>query len=152
LFARLTCNEYDVIHFACHAMVNYARPALSYLELARNERCYLADLLHECDCRGAGVVLSACDSTVAAVSRVDLKNSLADAFYFSGASSVIGSLWPLEDSAASSFITHLYNTAASGFSLTSAFHRAFREFGRSMKAENWPSRYWGAFTIGVVDN
>jgi len=86
------------------------------------------------------------------VNLADLKNSLVDAFCFSGATAVVGSLWPLEDSAASTFMAHLYATAAEGHSLPSAFNRTFREFGRTMKTEGLPFRYWGALTLSVATN
>ena len=58
LLDRLSRNQYDIIHFACHAMVSYDRPALSHLEFYRGERCYISDLLQACECNGAGVLLT----------------------------------------------------------------------------------------------
>jgi len=149
VFGKLTDRQYDVVHFACHAMVNYERPALSFLEFSKHERCYVSDLLRSCECPNAVVVLSACDSSVASLNRVDLKNSLADAFYLTGASAVVGSLWPLEDAAVGGFMARLYAGVAAGLSVEKSFHATFREVGTAMSAQNWPCRYWGALTLGV---
>jgi CHAT domain-containing protein len=150
LFETLATKKYDFIHFACHGVANYESSSLSYLELSEGQRCYIADLLQYCDCKGATVVLSACNTAMATVSKVDLKNSLADAFRFSGATAILASQWPTEDIATAIFMNHFYEAISLRESVETAFAQALKFLSKEMRSEGLNLRYWGAFTLTLA--
>jgi tetratricopeptide (TPR) repeat protein len=147
LATTLTRGSFDVIHFACHANVDYGEPALSYLQLWDRQRYYLADILRDITCPGATVFLSACESAVAAESSLNLRNSIAEAFHLGGARTVIGSQWPAEDAAAVDLAKHFYTHLADGMVPAAAFHASLRALGSRMLTAGLSYRYWAGWIL-----
>lgn len=58
--------------------------------------------------RGSKVVLSSCQSALGQNSPGREVSSLANAFLASGASTVVATLWPVEDDDSAAFFNHFY--------------------------------------------
>jgi CHAT domain-containing protein len=87
---------------------------------------------------------------MATVSKVDLKNSLADAFRFSGATAILASQWPTEDIATAIFMNHFYEAISLRESVETAFAQALKFLSKEMISEGLNLRYWGAFTLTLA--
>jgi len=100
---------YDVIHVAAHAIVRPDRPERSHIVLARDEATGSGGGLFAEDLRPGSlpqtrlVVLSACETSVGAVSGTEGPMSLANAFFSVGVPVVVASLWPVPDDATADF-------------------------------------------------
>jgi CHAT domain-containing protein/predicted negative regulator of RcsB-dependent stress response len=110
IFTRGNATEYrvhrygkytDILHFASHGILSKAEPLYSSLKLANDS--YYDGLLevHEIfqlDLRPAYLVtLSACETHIGGLMRGDEIISLTRAFIYAGTSSILASLWKVDD-------------------------------------------------------
>lgn len=103
-----------IAHFACHGIMETEDPTASRLILTADEALSISDIL-EADCSKLSlVVLSACRSAVHGHDMADEFTSLAVAFLGAGAHTVIGTLWNVNDAAASLFSRRLFYAIQSG--------------------------------------
>jgi CHAT domain-containing protein len=100
--AALNINQYLRIahcgHFSCHGSFNLASPLESALILANEERLTLAEIfglaLNQCRL----VTLSACETGMTGLNDIsDEYISLPSGFLYAGSSSVVSSLWTVND-------------------------------------------------------
>lgn len=102
---------YEVAHFACHGLADWGDPTSSRLILHdhRTHPLTVADIarLHLTNAHLA--YLSACSTTDTNPKHVDEATHLTAAFQLAGYSSVIGTLWPINDHAATTITRHVYN-------------------------------------------
>ncbi len=93
-------RQWDVVHIACHG--NFKPDGLqSYLEVqpapdGSDPTWTAQDIFTQVRTASTLVTLSACDSGIAQTSTNDEITGLAQAFLFGGASSVLASLWQLQ--------------------------------------------------------
>ena len=111
---RLT-GEADVLHIACHGEYYPARPWSSTLFLAadggdpRSDGFLRAYEVYGLDLRGQRLVtLSGCETGLSDVAVGDDPSGLATAFLHSGASSLLVSLWKVEDRATAALMASFY--------------------------------------------
>lgn len=123
----------DVLHLATHAS---ADPP--YLQLA-DGRLALTEVLGLGLKPGSLVVLSACE-TGRAHQEGDL-NSLAASFRAAGASSVIASLWPVDDTATAELFQAFYKELRAGASAAHALRQAKLRLRETQPAPY----YWAGF-------
>ena len=107
-------NKYQYIHFATHGTVDEVEPDFSSLVLSmdpeRNEDGLLqAWEIAELEMNADLVVLSACQTGLGKMVRGEGLVGLTRSLIYSGASSVIVSLWSVADHSTSEFMTTLYN-------------------------------------------
>ncbi len=147
---RLELNHYKNLHFASHGLINEARPQLSALVLSassnRKEDGYLTmrevfDLNLHADL----VVLSACNTGLGSQVRGEGVTGLYRAFLCAGASSVLVSLWNVNDKSAAELMTAFYrNMEKGGMSKPAALKQARMEMIR--KGYSHPY-YWFTFIL-----
>jgi tetratricopeptide (TPR) repeat protein len=101
-----------VIHLACHGRFLPQRPLSSGLRLA--DGWLTARDLYGLRLDGAAVVLSACDTGAQAVGDGDDVMGLVSGFCAAGASSLVLSLWALNDEIASRTMVELHRTWHNG--------------------------------------
>ena len=98
------------LHFACHGIFERHEPMASALLLATGDRLTVADILSESDLRNADVVvLSACetgiiDTEIAPSEFLGFPN----AFLQAGATSVVSSLWAVDDASTALIMKRFY--------------------------------------------
>ena len=108
-------SRYAGVHFATHALLDLRNPELSGIVLSlydangRSEDGFvrIGDLYHlrmPVDL----VVLSVCDSAEGESPGAEGVFSLARAFFYAGARSVVASLWPVDDRASAVFMEAFY--------------------------------------------
>ena len=101
----------DILHLACHAHFSSEAPLFSYLQLAPNENDpgHLTgyEILENFKSPDM-VVLSACQTAVGEIGAGDEISSLTRVFFHAGASSVISTLWSVDDPATSELMKQFY--------------------------------------------
>ncbi len=138
--------RWNVLHFAAHAEAESGTPWRSGFLLGRGN----ADDAYLRASRIAGMklgarlaVLSGCQSAGAATLSGEGAQGLASAFLCSGTSSVVATLWPIEDRVAQRFMAEFYAALARGRTVSGAVSEAQRSL-RSRPETSSP-RDWAAF-------
>ncbi len=144
------------VHFACHGIAEeYAGQSLSMLILSQPKSLLsadtddgflkLSDLLHHWRGRLGStqlVVLSACRTNVGPTQRDEAPFALPIGFLFAGASSVISSLWAVDDASTAELMADFYQRLAAGATDRLAAFTAARKALRQKHPEPF---YWAPF-------
>jgi len=145
-FRRARLSDVGVLHFATHADVDEWSLLHSALLLApgggEDGRLGVDELL------GMHVpvnlvVLSACSSAGGQVLAGEGLQGLTSPFLEVGASSVVATLWQIDDRSAANFVGLFYDELATGASVGTALHLAKLR----ARSENISPGVWAAFTI-----
>ena len=140
--------RFPVVHVAAHAEVDEVDPLYSEIRLAPSAtekgelaayEVYTLDLSHT-----QLVTLSACDTGRGVVSRGDEPWGFMRAFLSAGASSMIVTLWPVEDSLTEAFMAEFYGRLRAGDAKT-AFAAAQRRIRKEAPAGD--PFFWGPFIL-----
>jgi CHAT domain-containing protein/tetratricopeptide (TPR) repeat protein len=139
--------DYDILHFAAHAIADDAHPDRSAVLLAAGtgseDGLLQAREIAGLDLQDRIVVLSACQTATGTVLSGEGVLSLARAFFEAGARSVIGSRWPIRDDDAAAFFDHFYRALAEGASLSEALTRAKAK----AIADGRPAAAWASLVL-----
>jgi CHAT domain-containing protein len=136
--------EADVIHFAGHAIGDDRgiEPASIVLRQDGHERRVGVAEIAKLRLRPASVVVLAGCSTARGERRAaEGVISVAHGFLSAGAPSVIATLWPIDDEAASIFFPRLHEKLAAGLSAAEALRQAQLE---SIRRGDVPASLWAA--------
>ncbi len=157
----------SVIHFACHGHADLLEPANSGLAMSHDVWTTVRDLAQVRLDKTRLVVLSACESAQPGVAAVDEILGLPTGFMEAGAAGVIGTLWSIDDVAATVLMTRFYELwRGDGQDPVAALASAQRwmrdlstieratafpdlDFGGSGDPGDYPYRHpiwWGAFS------
>jgi CHAT domain-containing protein len=138
---------YNVVHIAAHAELNSNSPLFSRILLSPDSgdngaievrEVYGMDLA-----RTNLVVLSACQTQLGEQSKGDDIVGLNRAFIYAGASSVIASLWTVDDEATSLLMKAFYGHLKHGMSEAAALQAA-----QAATRKQYPHPYyWAAFVL-----
>lgn len=104
-------NNFNYIHFATHGQFNPGKPLQSALLLAPNGRSnglLTVDKLYSMRLEANLVTLSACETGLSKVSNGDDLVGLTRGFLYAGSSSIVASLWKVDDLATSYLMTRFY--------------------------------------------
>lgn len=152
-FLRGDYNSYRILHFATHGFLNKRHPDLSGLVLSlydknRNpQNGFLRTIdLYSLRLKTNLVVLSACQSGAGETVESEGVLGLPRGFMYAGASSVLSSLWKIEDSATAEFMQIFY-TALLKENLTpaAALRKAQLKFIAAKRRSS--PKYWAAFVL-----
>lgn len=142
--------NYRIIHFAVHGLIDDQKPARSALVLTLdndpNEDGFLQmreimNLKLNADL----VVLSACQTGLGQFIRGEGLESLSRAFFFAGSSSVLTSLWAINDQVSSQFMERFYLHLKSSETLNEALRKAKLEMIASPVVSH--PYYWAPFIL-----
>jgi CHAT domain-containing protein/tetratricopeptide (TPR) repeat protein len=121
---RRNLQNYDLLHFAAHAISDEVRPERSAVLLAADgeteDGLLQSREIERLNLDGRIIVLSACQTASGAVLSGEGVLSLARAFFAAGAHAVIGSRWPIRDADAAALFESFYRFLARGASLSEA--------------------------------
>ncbi|MCA9726184.1 MAG: CHAT domain-containing protein, partial [Candidatus Eisenbacteria bacterium] len=134
-------NGARLIHLAAHGSLRKDNPAFSFVQLADGP-LFVHDLI-DLNLPGSEVVLTACSSGRAAAPAGDEWIGLARGFLQAGASSVVASLWPIEDGPTLELMELYYSRISAGDPPAAALGSAMRVF---MKHRPHPW-HWAAFAV-----
>lgn len=146
-------GNYRIVHFATHGLLNNEHPELSGIVLSLvDEKGQPQDgflRLHDIYNLKLPVdlvVLSACNTGLGRDVRGEGLIGLTRGFMYAGASSVVASLWKVDDDATAALMKHFYSGMfQDGLSPAAALRKAQLEMA---KQKRWQSPYyWSGFII-----
>lgn len=134
--------RYDILHFSGHASYDTTTPGLSALYFEKGAIA-ANDLAQMSFPRTRLIVLGACETARNLRRNVAVPN-VAAAFVIAGVPAVVGTLWDVDDRAASAFFRLFYAELSRGGLVTDALRRA----QLTMKQQSTPgARDWAAFEL-----
>ncbi len=146
-------TDFAILHFATHGFLDPARPEKSGLVLSTVDRegrpiegfVQLQDI-YNLRAPVDLVVLSACRTALGKEVRGEGLIGLTRGFMYAGASSVVSSLWKVDDEATAELMKRFYANVLRGGQTPAA---ALRDAQNSIRREpQWRSPYyWAAFTL-----
>ncbi|HKS25554.1 MAG TPA: CHAT domain-containing protein [Thermoanaerobaculia bacterium] len=144
-------GDATIVHFGGHALDNPRASGLAALVLPGEGGATSYLYAHEVAAlhldRVRVVVLAACSTSAGSRRRPGSLSNLSRAFITAGASSVIGSLWPVEDQAAARLSIQLHELLRAGRPPASALREV-----QLASIHRIPPRDWAAFaSIGGID-
>ncbi|MBF0445060.1 MAG: CHAT domain-containing protein [Magnetococcales bacterium] len=135
----------DMLHLATHAYYDSNRPLQSALFLSNGTKATALTakeiFLHPLSAQL--VVLSACETGMGQVIAGDDLLGLSRSFYLGGTSTLLSSLWPVEDRATLLFMEHFHKQAKNG-----DFGNAWLSARDAVKKAGYPPSSYGAFNLG----
>jgi len=146
-FKEKPLRDYKVIHLATHALLDPQVPSRSAIVFARgstpDDGWLQPREISSLDLAGQLVVLSACESAAGTISSAEGMHSLARAFTYAGARTVVGTLWKVEDASAAAFVEDMYKSIATGQSVSGALREAQLRMAGDHPYRN--SRHWAGW-------
>lgn len=126
-------SSVSLLHFSAHAVVNAENPDYSYIAFSQtkegldeSELLFINDL-YASSLAAEMVVLSACETGLGNIDRGEGVLSLARAFTYAGAKSIITSLWRVNDLKTTTLITRFYELLEAGHDKDKALFLAKKE-------------------------
>jgi CHAT domain-containing protein len=145
----ISLKDYQVIHFACHGLLDEYSPFRSALVLSRGnggeEDGFLqVREIYNLKMNAEMIVLSACQTGKGKMEYGEGILGLPRIFFYSGARSVLTSLWRIHDKSTSKFMNLFYAYLFQGYSKAQALRLAKL---RMMKSRYSHPYYWAAFVL-----
>jgi CHAT domain-containing protein len=146
---NIPLEDYQVIHFACHAFLDDRVPFRSGLFLSLRgsgleDGFVQSREIASLRLNAALVVLSACQTSRGYLEKGEGAMGLTRVFFYSGTRSVISTLWEIEDRAAAEFMGYFYGFLSRGETLSQALRSAKLRMLESRYAHPF---YWAAFIL-----
>jgi CHAT domain-containing protein len=138
---RIASSSCRVLHLACHGLFRSDNPMFSSLKL-HDGWLTAADVM-QLDLGGSLVTLSACESGRSEVFGGDELIGLARAFLGVGASTLVVSLWLVQDEATASLMEKYYERLREGAGAAGALRSA----QLAIKEERPHPYYWAPFVL-----
>lgn len=144
-------GDYGIIHIASHALVDGADPMYSKIVFTQDKSDSLDDgFLHAFELLNNNLnaemaVLSACNTGYGQIEQGEGVMSLAQAFFYSGAKSVVMSLWPANDYSTAEVMDKFYRYLSQGESKSEALRKAKLEYLESSDNIKSHPYYWAQF-------
>lgn len=146
---KLSLTDYQVIHFACHGLLDEKFPFRSSLVLSRGKKGEEDGFLqvreiYNLKMNAELIVLSACQTGKGKLERGEGILGLPRIFFYTGAQSVLTSLWRIHDKSTSKFMNFFYEYLFQGYSKAQALRLAKLKMMRSRFSH---PHYWAAFVL-----
>jgi len=145
----LPLEEFRIIHFACHGLLDESHPFRSALVLSLKDERENDGFLQMREIYGLTtkadlVVLSACQTARGLLEYAEGPMGLARPFFFAGARSVIASLWTVNDQAAVLFMREFYRQLLAGNAAGDALRIAKIMLLKTARGQPF---YWASFVL-----
>jgi len=146
---NLTLDNYQIIHFACHAILDERFPFRSALVLSKEDSLDEDGFLQVSEIYNLRmtsdlVILSACQTGRGRLEKGEGVLGLPRIFFYSGAKSVVSTLWKIDDKSTSIFMNHFYGFLSQGRNKTQSLRLAKLEMIKSKYSHPF---YWAAFVL-----
>jgi CHAT domain-containing protein len=143
-------SDFAILHFATHGILNEKRPVLSSLAFTEDNdstesNFWQAHEISKMELNANLVVLSACETGYGRFETGNGIASLSRAFMYAGASSLIVSLWQVNDLATSEIMKRLYYNLARGMKKDEALRYAKLDYMKSAKGIAAHPAFWSPF-------
>lgn len=145
---RSISGRFGLFHFATHAEANTQEGDFSFIVFSDGKGSYdslFVKDIYLLPLQAELAVLSACETSVGTVYQGEGIISLARAFLYAGANSVITTLWSINDDANHALMKSFYGFLRKGHSKSKALQLAKQEQIRQGGRLNAHPAYWAAF-------
>jgi CHAT domain-containing protein len=147
---NLELDNYKIIHFATHSFIDDKKPARSSIVLSLNENTTEDGFvqmreIYNLKLNADLVTLSSCQTGLGQYIRGEGIEGLNRAFFFAGSSSVLMSLWAVNDQATYQLMERFYTHLRSSKQIASSLRKAKLEMIDS-EAVSHPY-YWAGFIV-----
>lgn len=144
--------DYAVIHLAVHGVLDYKHPILSSLIFTEDgdsvENSFLqAYEISNLKLNADLVVLSACETGFGVFEKGNGIASLARSFMYAGASSMVVTLWQVNDYATAKIMENLYSNLSNGLSKSEALQQAKLDFMQRATGIGQHPAFWSPFVL-----
>jgi len=134
-------NQYKIIHLATHADAS-SNPWIAFND-SKLEAHELYTYKNEADL----VVLSACNTGTGELAKGEGVMSLARGFFYSGANTVVSTLWRVSDKSTASIMQDFYEKLSDGETKSKALHLAKRKYIATHSLSEVSPYYWASFIL-----
>jgi len=147
---KILAPQYRLLHLATHAVANDQAGDFSFLAFApskdstRSSELYAKDI-YNLQLDADMVVLSACETGVGELKRGEGMISLARAFTYAGARSLLNSIWQVNDKKTADLMDRFYHYLAKGEQKHIALQKAKLEILKNGTGQSSHPFYWAAF-------
>ncbi len=144
-------DDFKILHFAVHGVVNTHEPDRSALLFADGPHSTEDGLWQTREIRTLSlkadlVTLSACDTGIGKIEGEEGVDSLVGAFLMAGAKNVMASLWPASDRYTATLMESFYAHLSQGMDEATALNRAELDILRQYGHQTAPY-YWAPFVL-----
>lgn len=134
-------NTSKIIHLATHADAS-SNPWIAFWDTKLQ-----AHELYSYQNNAELVVLSACNTSVGDIVYGEGVMSLARGFFYSGANTVVSSLWETNDKVTSEIMNSFYVYLKEGYSISDALHKAKLDYINTSNLSQQSPYYWAPFIL-----
>ncbi|WP_044399849.1 CHAT domain-containing protein [Lacinutrix sp. Hel_I_90] len=136
-------KDYKIIHLSTHANANDSiAPWIAF----KNSKLYLNEL-YTTKTKAELVVLNACNSSLGEINNGEGVFSLARGFFYSGANSVISSLWNVNDKSNAEITTSFYRYLKQGKTKSASIREAKLDYLRTHTLSEASPYYWSSLIL-----
>ncbi len=144
--------SFSLLHLSTHGVLNDVAPEHSYIAFTNQSDNLFAEQLTVAEIYNLRlttemVVLSACKTAEGALSRGEGLLSLAHAFTYAGAKSLVASLWNVDDRHTPKLMESYYKYLKAGQSKSIALQQAKKDYLATATQEEAFPFYWAAFIL-----
>jgi CHAT domain-containing protein len=145
-------GEYSLIHLAMHALVDDQNPMSSAMLFSSHNDSLNDGLFHTYEVYGTPlqakmVILSSCNTGSGVLSTGEGILSLARGFLYSGAQSVVMSLWKVDDKAGTDIVKLFYDNLRTGMSKSKALRKARHSYLKNANQLKSHPYFWSTLVI-----
>lgn len=149
MMKKISLADYQIIHLACHSFVDENVPFrsslfLSFQENESEDGFLQAREIADLKLNAELVVLSACQTSKGYVEKGEGIMGMTRIFFYSGARSVVSTLWEISDQASFEFMRHFYDCLWEGKDKSQALRLAKLRLLGSKYSHPF---YWAAFVL-----
>jgi len=149
IIKNLTLDNYQILHFACHAILDERFPFRSALVLSKEDSLDEDGFLQVSEIYNLRlasdlVILSACQTGRGYLEKGEGVLGLPRIFFYSGARSVVSTLWKIDDKSTAVFMKHFYRFLSQSMDKAQALRLAKLEMIMSKYSHPF---YWAAFVL-----
>jgi CHAT domain-containing protein/Tfp pilus assembly protein PilF len=146
---NLALDNYKILHFACHAILDEKIPFRSALVLSKEDSLDEDGFLQVSEIYNLRVasdlvILSACQTGRGLLEKGEGVLGLPRIFFYSGAKSVVSALWRIDDKSTSIFMSNFYGFLTQGKNKSESLQLAKLEMLKSKYSHPF---YWAAFIL-----
>ena len=147
---KLELSDFSVLHLAAHGWIDPLLPSRSGIVLGLDEDGQEDGILQAGEVfrlplNAQLVTLSACQTALGKLVTGEGMVGLTQAFFFAGASSVVASLWNVNDEATARFMSLFYGHLGDGLSKVEALRRARSDLRRDERYRH--PYYWAPYIL-----
>jgi len=154
-FKKQNLKDYKIVHFATHSVIDNQNPIRSSILLSLDDDPQEDGFLqmreiYNLSLNSDLVTLSSCQTGLGELIKGEGIEGINRAFFYAGASSVLMSLWPVNDQATYQLMERFYSHLHSSESIANALRKAKLELSSSQLLSH--PYYWAGFVISGKAN